>query len=196
MKRLSLVLLVLLVALTLGHHTEATYRPSIVRSIQRGSISMAAAVASGTATITAVTSLNWSRLRHLGCYNNDTGASNTVSMTYLAFTNTTTITATRLAGTGTTMTCGFEVTEYYQDVLKQAIQRGTISIGAGASNTATITSVTTGKTELDFLFNSAPNDTNSHGWFVCDLTNATTVTCTRGTGGTSTTVSWQAVEWK
>jgi hypothetical protein len=31
---------------------------------------------------------------------------------------------------------------------------------------------------------------------VCDLTNATTVTCTRGTGGTSTTVSWQAVEWK
>jgi hypothetical protein len=80
----------------------------------------------------------------------------------------------------------------------KSIQRGTITmVGAATSGTATISSVTTSKTELRFLGSrSADNGgTSGNGFCTVVLTNATTITATRDLGGISASVSWELTEW-
>lgn len=79
------------------------------------------------------------------------------------------------------------------------IQRGTIAItGSDTSNTATITSVNTAKSDIDFLGTEhSAGDATDFGRVA--LTNATTVTATRATGGAptsaTTTVGFQVTEY-
>ena len=81
----------------------------------------------------------------------------------------------------------------------KAIQRGVISIAAGAaSGTATITSVDTAKSELRFLGGSGYDVSGTVATVPrVVLTNATTVTATvinaNATGGLS--ASWELTEW-
>ena len=77
----------------------------------------------------------------------------------------------------------------------KSIQRGVITISSGSTtNTATITSVDTTKTELRVLgSNSNTNDVTYLGYAV--LPNATTITATRQAAPTFTTaVSWELTE--
>lgn len=81
----------------------------------------------------------------------------------------------------------------------RSVQRGSIVIGNGSgSNTATISSVSTGKTSMALLGVAPASGTSGIidvGVYV-DLTNSTTVTASRnGTTG-AVTVRYQVVEFK
>jgi len=64
----------------------------------------------------------------------------------------------------------------------QSLQSGMIDLASATSNTATITSVNTSSAALIFLGNRNNNNTTSANQWLCRvaLTNATTVTATRG----------------
>src|SRR5690348_13736716 len=87
--------------------------PSLIKLIQRGTITIADATSSNTATITAAT-LERSRLRHLG-YQTVGGESN--ARNRLTLTNPTTITANRNGSVGD-LEVAYEVTEYQPGVIK------------------------------------------------------------------------------
>lgn len=73
----------------------------------------------------------------------------------------------------------------------KSIQRGTITAGS----TATITSVNTAKSELRWLGQSGisgiSTGTLAASFFRIELTSATTITASSGTG----TISWELTEW-
>lgn len=165
-----------------------------IKSIQRGTIAIAGAGTTNTATITAVDMAN-SVLRFLG-ESLTTGAADK-GFARLTFTDATTITATRSGGAGT-LTVSYEVVEFYPGFIK-SIQRGTIVTNNVASNTATITAVDTTKSQVDHL-GSLNNDSGSldaGNWRTrLTLTNGTTVTANYGnTSALSATTGYQVVEY-
>ena len=174
-----------------------SYSPRIYKSIQRGSITISGAT-SNTATITSVDT-NYSRLRFLG-FKDPSATTDTADKVFvrLTFTNATTITASVTTAPGTSLTVYFEVTEYKASALRSTIQRGTITCNSVASNTATITSVTTSKSEIDNLGNTATSATgpNTTQFMAVELTNSTTVTAYNGSGGGNNVVGYQVVEFK
>lgn len=174
--------------------TAAT--PAVIQSIQRGTITMTSTT-SGTATITAVITAN-SSLRWLGeDIQTDSNVIGTQCRALLTLTDSTTVTATRSNGTGT-VRVNFEVVEYATGVVK-SVQRGTIGLASAASNTATITSVSTTKAQCNFLGNttSEANSGEFTGRTSCKvtLTNATTVTASRGIGTNDCTVGYEVLEF-
>ena len=196
----TLVIALVVVSFPQWHNVEASYRPSVIKSIQRGTINLQGAT-SNTATITAVTTAN-SVLSIAGRSSDDTtggpGQSN-YSMIRGELTNSTTVTAYRITddGVGASPIIPFEVVEYYSGVIR-SIQRGTITLNASTSGTATITSVTTGKTQLYFL-GATVNATGYSVWAhpKLVLTNATTVTASvGGIPGADVVVGYQAVEFR
>lgn len=78
-----------------------------------------------------------------------------------------------------------------------SIQRGTITIsGATATATATITAVDVDKTELRILGQYHNQSTEAFKAYLT-LTNSTTITATRGTASSGTTViSWELTEYE
>jgi hypothetical protein len=171
------------------------YRKSIIKSIQRGTITLTG-VATATATVTAVVLAN-SVLRCLGFdLQTDLNVTAADTWTQLALTNTTTVTATR-TGVGGIVRINFELVEYYPGVLK-SVQRGTIALAA-ATNTATVTAVVVAKSACDFLGGTA-SDANAGeyaGRAACrvELTNTTTVTASRGVGTNTANAAYQVVEF-
>jgi hypothetical protein len=168
--------------------------PSLVKSIQRGTIALAGAT-TNAATINAVNMAN-SRLRLVSLETNNGGGFN--ALTRLTLTNATTITATRTGAGGTDVTIGYEITEYWPGVLR-SVQRGSITVGpAATSNTATINAVNTAKTELSCLGFESDEASNSDQYLRIAQTSAATITATRnggaGAAGTSI-VSYEAVEF-
>ena len=80
----------------------------------------------------------------------------------------------------------------------KAIQRGVVSItGTNTSATATITSVNTSKTELRWLGSQGAIAQSQGITANIVLSNATTITATRGDGtsGTALNVSWELTEY-
>lgn len=81
----------------------------------------------------------------------------------------------------------------------KSIQRGTITVSAATSNTATITSVDTTKTLISKLGSTTTVSVASYepGRSECrvELTNATTVTAYKNTSTDSITVGYQVVEY-
>lgn len=76
----------------------------------------------------------------------------------------------------------------------KSIQRGSISLGAITTGTATITSVNTSKTELRYL-GCKSNSANSDGLAYIELTNSTTITATKvSASSTSSVVTWELTE--
>lgn len=92
------------------------------------------------------------------------------------------------------------LTQFFGGSIK-SIQRGTITIAIStASQTATISSVDTSKSELRFLGETVDGSpavgalANALSRVV--LTNSTTITATRGAAATvNTVVSWELTEW-
>lgn len=76
---------------------------------------------------------------------------------------------------------------------RKSVQRGVISLATVASGTATITSVDTSKSDLRLLGYSNTNQPAENADIV--LTNATTITATRGTTSGTSRVSWELTEY-
>lgn len=174
----------------------ATYRPTVFKSVQRGTITLASAT-SNTATITSVDTAN-TLLFWTGTTVSATSAIYDSAFVRLALTNATTITATQIS-TATSNVVGYEVCELYAGVLNN-VQRGTISVSGATTNTATITSVTTAKSVLTSLgwtgANSSGDGALTQTMGNLALTNATTVTASRQ--GTLNTIvaGYQVAEYK
>lgn len=80
----------------------------------------------------------------------------------------------------------------YGDRAIKSIQRGRLSFN-GASGTATVSAVTTGKSELRMLgFSTAGTDNTSS--VDISLTNSTTITGVKNTVGTNAIASWELIE--
>lgn len=79
------------------------------------------------------------------------------------------------------------VIEFVSGILAQTIQRGTITITAGTSNTATITSAATAQTLANWLNNTTNNASTNIDGETCRITqtNATTLTQTSNTSQTA-----------
>lgn len=75
----------------------------------------------------------------------------------------------------------------------KSIQRGVISMVGAYSGTATITAVDTSKTELRLL--GVSNTTVLADLARVVLTNATTITATRGSTSGTSEVSWELTEF-
>ena len=80
-----------------------------IKSIQRGTFTIAGASTTGTATITSVDTTK-TKVRWLGNTAGDATVTN--DMCYIVLTNATTITGTRSGTTGS-ITVSWELTEYY-----------------------------------------------------------------------------------
>jgi hypothetical protein len=166
-----------------------------IKSIQRGTISIAAGATSNTATITSVVTGN-TRIKYLGYTANGTADTPDIACILLALTNATTLTATVGAVGTDTRIVAYEVIEYWPGVIR-SVQRGTVTTVGAASNTATITAVVVLKSETEFLgFSSPYNATTSLNLASCRvvLTNETTVTAT-GLGAINRTIGFQVTEW-
>lgn len=170
---------------------------SPIKSIQRGTITIATSGTTNTAAITSVDITN-SRLRFLGMRGGDGNYYNK-SAVRLTFTNGTTITATRdTADASNTVTVSFEVEEYQPGVIK-SVQRGTATATGATTGTAAITAVTDlTKTALDYLGetgtdNTVQSDVRALG--AITLTNTTTVTVTRDGSVGNVTAGFQVTEF-
>lgn len=162
-----------------------SYRASIIKSIQRGTITLNG-VTTNTAPISAVVLAN-ARLRYVGHTTDDVGTTRPVASMSLALTNSTTVTATSGLAFGIQIVA-FEVVEYVVGIVK-SVQRGSVTFGTPV----TITSVVSAKSECDFLGYVTSGTTNTTDRARVELTNDTTVTST--SGGALSPVSFQVVEF-
>lgn len=170
-----------------------------VKSVQSGTIAIAAASASNTATITSV-DVNNAVLLFLGFTVTNAFTRQDVSIARLALTNATTITATRglAAASGETITVSYMIVEFSPGLIK-SVQQATIALSA-VSNTATITAVDTTKAVIIPLGMSSADTTVSPTTDVTSfklvLTNATTVTANHITAAAAAyTIGFTVVEF-
>lgn len=169
----------------LGARVEAAYIPTVIKSLQYGTLTVTGAT-SNTATITAVDTTKCG-VQWLGFAPTGGGLDNSMG-TKLVLTNSTTLTAT-LAAVGTSTT-KFVVVCFVPNLIK-SIQRGN---ALTASSTVTITSVNTAKTILSFLGRTmTTTNTNMGDFSGITLTNATTITSNSTTN--AGTISWEAWEF-
>lgn len=173
-------------------------QPGIIKSIQRGTITIANASLTNTATITSV-DVNNTRLVCLGNSSVDAGGGGSGAgpvLVRIDLTNATTITASRTASTDAAVV-SYEVVEYWPGVIR-TIQRGTITAaGVAIGQTAlatTLQTVTKATMESLGLEGSTAFAADSFRARMV-LTNTTTVTMTRI--GTSNTLvgGYQVTEW-
>ncbi len=176
-----------------------SYRSSVIKSMQRGTISLAAGSASATATLS--TAVNTSYAYPLLLMTPATGAT-ADSAVRVTLTNSTTVTAFHLGAAVTAVTVSFEVVEIFAWALRQAIQTGTVSHTApNTSGTATIVAVNTTKAQLGYLGTAVTSNAgDTYPAAVSStvaLTNSTTVTGTRGSGSSSNvTIGFVVIDWK
>lgn len=108
----------------------------------------------------------------------------------------TTLTATRTTSSTNTCTANVTLVDATSNLVT-SVQRGTIAVSSGTSNTATISSVTTANSSVNILGHSNGNTTFD---FEVDdpylvLTSSTVVTATVGALLTSSTASYQVINW-
>lgn len=172
-----------------------SYRPSIIKSLQRGTITCTNGAAGTTATFsTAVTTAN-TVLKWVGARASVSGSNDARSWNArLELTNTTTVTA---YSTNTATVVSYEVVEFYPNVVR-SIQRGTFSLSGSHPVDTTITAVTTAKTQVDILgIETSVSDAVSHVFPTVQLTSTTNLRATVGSNiASTTTVGYQVVEFR
>lgn len=166
---------------------------SMIRSIQRGVLSIPNGSSTAAATIStvdmpnSVLSVSQDGDGAVGRWDASTGT--------VVLTNATTITATRTTITGDVLRTSYEVIEYWPGVIK-SVQRGTITLASVGSNTATITTVDTSKSQLfDLRYSTTELASPQTITTRLTLTNATTVTASRAVGTGTNVSSYQVVEF-
>lgn len=163
----------------------------LIDKAEGGVITLSSGVSSNTATLNSSYDTTRSSIFFLGSDidTNINVASSTVASLYL--TNGTTVTATRGApSTQSTLKVSYYIVQWSTGVTN-SVQRGEIFMqNAATSNTATISSVTTSRSFVNSLGDNATTTSSIASVLSTDsLTNATTVTATRGvtTGGATST---------
>lgn len=170
---------------------------SLIKSIQRGTITMASGTVTATATITSVDTAN-SSIAWLGMSQTQANANLAVACERVTLTNSTTVTCVMGANAGDAI-ISYEVIEYMPGIVK-SVQRGTISIGSGTSATATVTEVRTDKSicaQLGWSMTTVAAPTSDGFAVKTVLTNATTITANRGGSDASNppTSAYQLLEF-
>ena len=170
---------------------------SLIKSIQRGTITLGSGVTTGTATIAAVDTAN-AFVTMLGMSQSQANANFAVGCERVTLTNSTTVTVNIGANAGDAI-LSYEVIEYLPGVVK-SVQRGTISMAGNASATATITEVNTAKSfclQLGFSHSSLVTPTADQHCTKTVFTNATTLTASRATADANNpiTTSYQVLEF-
>lgn len=147
---------------------------------------------SSTQAITSV-NINNTILFYAGC-DNDQNETNATDEQRITLTNATTVTTTTGVAQGdASIVINFSVIEFISGVLSQNAQRGSITLSASTSNTATITSALTTKTICNFLgYSTATTAVTTHATLLPNITqtNATTDTATLNSLG-SVVVSFE-----
>lgn len=177
---------------------ESAYRASIVKSITNISTAITDTNSTATQTVTAVSTGNSVLIWDAAL--SDTASDDSVAYGFLALTNTTTVTGTRI-GTAGALTINGALIEYYPNYISSK-QDFNIALanGGAASGTATISSVSLTKTALYTRGSKTDATTNAadqpRQGYTQVLTNATTVTATRSFTGGNLTVYGTAVQFK
>lgn len=163
-----------------------------VNSIQSGTIAIAGAGTSNTATISAVGATAF--VLWLGGSTAITALNWTSTESSVELTNSTTVTARCQANEQ--MTVGYMVVDLDSTIVTAVQQRAVTNTSGSAAFTDTITSLDTTKTLLFYNGAIVPGTNSTVTSFACTvvLTNATTVTVTRvGTNAGSQTINYTAV---
>jgi hypothetical protein len=165
-----------------------------VNSVQQGTITIASGSTTGTASVTAPTGTGI--LLYQG---NSTSATTSMAQSLVRLSiSGTTVTATRNTSSTNTCTVNFAYIDADPTNLVNSVQYGSIAITSGTSNTATISSVTTGNSVVALLGFTAANATfdwelNSP---ILTLTSATVVTAAVGALSTNCTANFVVIEFK
>ena len=167
-----------------------------VARVQRGSIDIAGAATSNTATLTTSVDLARSRIVFLGIHDQSADTTPDKVACRVALTNANTVTATvNTTGAGI-RTVKYEVIEYQPGVIRY-LKRGTITTTGATTGTDTVAVSDTTKSTVDYLgFTTTYNAGSQIGLGLGSvvLTNATTVTFV-GQGGIDRTAGYQVVEF-
>ncbi len=175
--------------------TVVEFESAAVTSVQAGTINMASSSASGTATISAVTTSR-AAVFYLGNTNTTSTTSPQSVLVRTDLTNSTTVTATRATANTAVLTVGYCVVEFAASVVSSVQQRSVTLSTSSTSSSDTISSVNTGRTLLLYNGSTSSTSTLSNFLYNLELTAATTVTLIRtGTSTTSRTINYTAVEF-
>lgn len=168
----------------------------IVKSVTPIAITIAAGSTSNTQTVSVVAAnsfIDWAGINAQG--------GNVVATTTwgsLVLTNSTTVTATRaVSDASNSLTLYGTLIEFAPGVIK-SMQIGSATMTAATSNTATITSVTTGNSAVVYngtTFSSIANDFSHNVFCKNVLTDSTTVTVSRQGNTGTVTVYFTVVEF-
>lgn len=173
----------------------------LIKSVQRGTTTMATSAVTNTTTITSVVLAN-SRIKYLGFRSDavgDGGTSPAYLMCRVELTNATTVSVFRDQSDNTYgRIVSWEVIEYFPGVIR-AVQRGYIDMTTNTSATATLSpAVVLAKSELDYLGNITKYGTSSNNIYSATvvLTNTTTVTATVPNAAGAMHVGWQVTQFQ
>lgn len=180
-----------------GVPVSATYRPSVIKSIQRALITLNN-VTSNTATVTSVDTAN-SILIFNGATWGTTNTDGRQMFVAIVLTNATTVTATSNTAFAADHIASFDLVEYYPGAAIKSLQRGTVT-GTASPNTATITAVVMNRSSV-YQGGLTANSTltpqgDTISWYL-KLATTTTVTLTYpNQAGGAIVAPYQVVEWK
>ena len=164
---------------------------AMVNSIQTGTIAIAPASLSNTATITSV-DMSTTMLLHNGvAFVSGTGAAYSAYLTRITLTNGTTVTATRHTTQGDSTT-RFTVLEFSGGI---TVQRGAISLVNIQNNTATISSVDTSKAFVNYLGHTEQDSVSRENVPYIWLVNSTTVQVYCNNVNRTTVVDYEVIEF-
>ena len=167
---------------------------SMVANVQFGTIAMNGVSASATATIAAVDTSRAVLIDLRQSNNWNGGTQPAYTSTTLALTNSTTVTASRNAAGGLSVTAAFCVVEFLPGIVR-SVQSGRVS-GSGTV-AATISAVNTSKSVVLSLGLEGDSGGRDDAFYAyAALTNSTTVTFTRGvSAGSGMYVGYNVVEF-
>lgn len=179
-----------------GIFNQASGGPPYITSIQQVSITIGAAAASNTATISSVNTANTFVIFQGWTGTGAIEAQNNTHCPRVELTNGTTVTAYRNTAATDTVTVNAVIIEVTAS-LRVSIQHGTVAISAAASATATISSVSTTDSAVFWLGHTTTATATSAatGMTRVTLTDATTVTGLVTTSSTAT-VGFVVVEFQ
>jgi hypothetical protein len=166
-----------------------------ILSIQEVDVAIAGGASSGTATISAVSSL--ASIVWAGNTSNTAADDLTAVWATVTLTNSTTVTANRGSAAASALSVKCYVIDWSSDWV-ESVQFGSMTTSASTTATATISSVTTSRSAVFFLghYNTSANTNYARGLGRFDLTNSTTVTLTKGAATTDLLGKFCVVQFK
>lgn len=168
----------------------------VISSMQRGLVTIAADVTTGTATVTAVDLAN-TVIRLNGYIGNNVTIEEQLSR--IDLTNSTTITFTRDTAGSVTSIAAFNLKEYKPGIIK-SIQSGTITKSfSNFLDNLSVTSVDLNKSELIHLGSTSTDATNTNyprAFTHIQMTSSTNIRVTVAQNNTEVVTGWMLVEYR